>query len=247
LTPCPYYKPNMVSAVSYLNQHAQWFPPAHQALDDPNGLLAIGGDLSPDRLLHAYRNGIFPWFNPGDPILWWSPNPRAVFDIYTLSPSRSLRKAVRQQGWQYSIDLAFDRVIAACAAPRNNQDGTWISEEMQHAYRRLHREGHAHSVEVWDGDELIGGLYGLAIGSLFCGESMFHTRSNASKAAFWALSSHLQKAGGRWIDAQVPNDHLMRLGAQLLPRQEFLSHLRALRDQPLPEDTWQSGRYAFDV
>ncbi len=220
----------MVSAVSYLNQHAQWFPPAHQALEEPNGLLAIGGDLSCDRLLHAYRNGIFPWFNPGDPILWWSPDPRAVFDAPDFVPPRSLKKAVRQQGWQFSINLAFDEVIVACAAPRAKQDGTWISPDMQYAYRQLHRRGHAHSIEVWQGQTLVGGLYGLALGGVFCGESMFHRASNASKAAFWALSSHFSRAGGQMIDAQVPNDHLLSLGARMVPRMQFLERLHALRD-----------------
>ncbi|MBY5920328.1 leucyl/phenylalanyl-tRNA--protein transferase [Ferrimonas balearica] len=237
----------MVSAVSYLNQHAQWFPPAHQALEEPNGLLAIGGDLSRDRLLHAYRNGIFPWFNPGDPILWWSPDPRAIFDLPAFVPPRSLKKCVRQNGWHFSVNLAFDEVIAACAEPRAKQDGTWISPDMQHAYQQLHRSGHAHSVEVWQGDILVGGLYGLALGGVFCGESMFHRVSNASKAAFWALACHFSKAGGRMIDAQVPNDHLLRLGAQMVPRMTFLERLHALRDRPMPDAIWQPARYEFDV
>ncbi|MBY6185596.1 leucyl/phenylalanyl-tRNA--protein transferase [Marinobacter hydrocarbonoclasticus] len=237
----------MVSAVSYLNQHAQWFPPASQALEDPNGLLAIGGDLSPDRLLHAYRNGIFPWFNPGDPILWWSPDPRAVFDLPGPPPSRSLRKIIRQKGWQFSINHAFDRVIAACAEPRANQDGTWISPQMRQAYNALHRMGHAHSIEVWEGDELIGGLYGLCIGAVFCGESMFHRRSNASKAAFWALNQHFSHLGGKMIDAQVPNEHLIRLGAAMIPRARFLERLHALRDCPLSGNGWQPRRGDFDV
>ncbi|MBY5991685.1 leucyl/phenylalanyl-tRNA--protein transferase [Ferrimonas balearica] len=236
-----------MNAVSYLNQQAQWFPPAHQALEDPNGLLAIGGDLSQSRLLCAYRNGIFPWFNPGDPILWWSPDPRAVFDVSQMRPARSLKKAVRQGSWHFSVNQAFDEVITACAAPRADQEGTWIGPEMQQAYRDLHRSGHAHSIEVWDNDTLIGGLYGLAIGGVFCGESMFHRRSNASKAAFWALSEVLRGYGAALIDAQVPNDHLMRLGATLLERPAFLARLGQLRDKPVPASAWQPRQGAFDV
>lgn len=227
-----------MKSLSYLNQ-ADCFPPANNALVEPNGLLAVGGDLHPERLLSAYHQGIFPWFNPEEPILWWTPDPRAVFLIETYQPSRSLLKKLRRQDWHFSINHAFSAVIKACSDARKGQDGTWISASIQEAYTRLHRLGHAHSIEVWQGERLIGGLYGLAIGKVFCGESMFHLETDASKAAFHLLNVHLKCHGFELIDAQVMNPHLQRLGAISLPRSEFLSQLSLLSQSSVPHHIWQ--------
>lgn len=211
------------------------FPPVESALDDPNGLLAAGGDLRPERILAAYRQGIFPWFGPGEPILWWSPAPRCVLYPDQLHISRSLRKTLRRGEYRVSFDTAFERVIKACAAPRPYADDTWISPAIQRAYAELHRLGHGHSVEVWCGDELVGGLYGLALGRIFFGESMFSTRTDASKIGFVHLVEHLKKCGYALIDCQVYNDHLASLGACEIPRPVFVETLKQLLgEQPLP-------------
>ncbi|MBV0931780.1 leucyl/phenylalanyl-tRNA--protein transferase [Marinobacterium weihaiense] len=209
------------------------FPPLEQALVEPDGLLAAGGDLSEARLLHAYRNGIFPWYNPGEPILWWSPDPRCVLFPNELYLSRSLRKRLRKQDYRVTFDQAFAKVVAACAAPRRGQEGTWISDDIFGAYLNLHHQGHAHSVEVWIGDELVGGLYGLAIGRVFFGESMFSRQRDASKIAFAWLAHQLQYWGYELIDCQVYNDHLASLGATEIPRQDFTRRLEQLRDTPV--------------
>lgn len=200
------------------------FPPIELALKEPDGLLCAGGDLSTDRLLRAYRRGIFPWFNAGEPILWWSPDPRCVFDLAELKPSRSLRRFTRQCGWSISADQDFERVIAACAAPRDGNPGTWISADMRAAYSALHQLGHAHSVEVWDGPRLVGGIYGIALGRVFFGESMFSACSNGSKIALFALARQLSDWGFVLIDGQVRNPHLLSLGAIEIPRRQF-AHL----------------------
>ncbi|MCK8045367.1 leucyl/phenylalanyl-tRNA--protein transferase [Shewanella sp. 1CM18E] len=227
-----------MNSLSYLNHDQQGFPPPEQALSDPNGLLAVGGDLKPERLLNAYYNGIFPWFNLDDPILWWSPDPRAVFVPGNMKISRSLVKYLKKQDWTYTINHQFKSVMAGCAAPRAKQDGTWISDEIQQAYYALHQQGHAHSLEVWQGSELIGGLYGIAIGQVFCGESMFHRTTNASKAAMLVLQQHLQRCGFRLIDAQVVNPHLDSLGAKSIKRDDFLRLLTHLRDGAVNPDSW---------
>ncbi len=227
-----------MNSLSYLNHQLEQFPEPELALNDPNGLLAIGGDLQPARLLNAYYEGIFPWFNVDDPILWWSPDPRAVFVPGSMKVSRSLIKFLKKQSWTYSINKAFDEVITACAQPRLNQDGTWITSDIQCAYRTLHQQGQVHSVEVWDKDELIGGLYGVAIGQVFCGESMFHTQTNASKAAMLALHQHLRVSGFKLIDAQVINPHLVSLGATALKRKDFINLLKRFRDNEVAIDTW---------
>jgi leucyl/phenylalanyl-tRNA---protein transferase len=201
------------------------FPPVEMAMQDPNGLLCAGADLSVERLLRAYRRGIFPWFNPGEPILWWSPDPRCVFDLQTLRPARSLQRFSRRCGWTLSADRAFEAVIDACAAPRTDAQGTWISAEMRTAYVDLHRQGHAHSVEVWQGEDLVGGIYGIAQGRLFFGESMFSRRSNGSKIALFALARQLSDWGFVMIDGQVHNPHLMGLGAIEIPRRSFVQLL----------------------
>jgi leucyl/phenylalanyl-tRNA--protein transferase len=217
------------------------FPPVDNALEDPDGLLAADGDLSPERILSAYRQGIFPWYNPEEPILWWSPNPRCVLFPHDLHVSRSLRKTLRKDVFSVTFDRAFDRVIDACAAPRSYAKGTWISPEMQHAYCRLHWLGHAHSVEVWQGDELVGGLYGLALGGMFFGESMFSWRTNASKVGFVYLVEHLKKWGYALVDCQVYSDHLASLGACELPRPLFIEQLETAL-QLRPAHRWQAER-----
>lgn len=206
------------------------FPPPEQALPEPDGLLAAGGDLSPQRLLSAYRNGIFPWFSEADPILWWSPNPRCVFYPKTFSPSRSLRKSLRNMPWRISVDQAFATVIARCAAPRAYADDTWISADIIAGYCALHATGHAHSIEVWHDDALVGGLYGVSVGGLFCGESMFSVKTDASKIAFWALMCIAIEADWSVVDAQFENSHLISLGAEMVPRTTYLSHLEQARD-----------------
>jgi leucyl/phenylalanyl-tRNA--protein transferase len=199
------------------------FPPASMAETDPDGLLAIGGDLSETRLLNAYRAGIFPWYSDNQPLLWWSPDPRTLLFPDRLHVSRSLRKTLRREIFHVTFDTAFEQVIRHCALiPRAEQDGTWITSEMLQAYSALHRQGHAHSVEVWHGDELAGGLYGVAIGAAFFGESMFSRRRDASKIALVKLVDKLAAAGFLFIDCQVVTDHLLSLGAETVDRTTFL-------------------------
>jgi leucyl/phenylalanyl-tRNA--protein transferase len=202
------------------------FPPVELALTEPNGLLAAGGDLSPERILTAYRNGIFPWFSAGEPILWWSPDPRMVLFPAELKISRSLAKVLRNKPYEVTLDTAFMEVIGACAGtPREGQNGTWITAEMQAAYGKLHELGYAHSVEVWMDDKLVGGLYGMALGRAFYGESMFSWRTDASKIALAHLCEHLQRRGFGIIDCQMETTHLASLGARPIPRSEFVSLL----------------------
>lgn len=202
------------------------FPPASAALDEPDGLLALGGDLTPERLLNAYRLGIFPWFSADDPlIMWWSPKKRCIVDTSTYQPNRTLRKLWRSHGFQITYSQAFDDVIEACAEPTPDRPETWITSEMMGAYKTLHQLGHAHSVEVWDNSLLVGGLYGLQLGGVFCGESMFHRSSGASKVAFLALIERMKKLQLALLDCQLENPHLMNLGACLLPREQFLANL----------------------
>lgn len=214
------------------------FPPIDQALEDPNGLLAAGGELTPERLISAYRQGIFPWYSPGEPVLWWSPNPRCVVTPDKLHVSRSMRKRLNKDDYIVQFDCNFSAVIAACAEPRSDQDGTWITQDIQHAYIQLHQLGIAHSVEVYMEGELVGGLYGLAIGKLFFGESMFSRRTNASKIAFIKLVEQLEKWGYALVDCQVTNDHLLSLGAYEIPRTEFQAYLKQHLDRPV-DHVWQ--------
>lgn len=216
------------------------FPPPASALRDPDGLLAAGGDLHPVRLLNAYRQGIFPWYGEGEPILWWSPDPRTVFRTDRIALSRRDRRTLRGSGWVARADTVFDAVLDACArAPRPGQAGTWITDDMQDAYRRLHRLGHAHSVEVFDRDgALIGGIYGVAVGRMFFGESMVSLRSGGSKAALAALAAYLQGRGWPLIDAQVSSAHLLRLGAEVWARPRFLERVAALTATPEPAGAW---------
>lgn len=217
------------------------FPDPASALSEPNGLLAFGGDLSPQRLVAAYSRGIFPWYSEGDPLLWWSPDPRCVFATDAMHVSRSLARYLRRCPWQWSMDRAFERVLRECAAPRADQIGTWITDDMRIAYSNLHLLGHAHSLEVWDGDELVGGIYGVVAGRMFSAESMFSRRTNASKVALLTLARVLQSRGMPLIDAQVPNPHLLSMGARLLPRARFLGELARLVALPTPND-WPRAR-----
>ncbi|HEY5931195.1 MAG TPA: leucyl/phenylalanyl-tRNA--protein transferase [Burkholderiales bacterium] len=214
------------------------FPPLSRALRDPNGLLAAGADLSPERLKQAYGSGIFPWFSEGQPILWWSPDPRMVLFPAELRVSRSLSKALRKDNFELRCDSAFPEVMQACSEPRAGQDGTWISARMVEAYSVLHRQGVAHSVETWRDGELVGGLYGIALGRVFFGESMFSRATDASKIALVALVRQL----GRWnfgmIDCQMNTPHLASLGAREIPRAEFTRRLKELIHYPPVPAPW---------
>lgn len=218
------------------------FPPVDLAED---GLLAVGGDLSPERLLLGYSRGIFPWYGPKLPILWHSPDPRMVLMTPDLVVNRSLRKAIRRQPYQLRIDTAFEEVLAGCAdSPRPGQDGTWLIPDMVTAYHRLHALGFAHSFEAWDGETLVGGLYGVSLGGCFYGESMFARAPDASKIAFVASVAQLDAWGIRLIDCQVHTDHLERFGAVEIPRAEFLARLKAALDAPTRRGRW---RFELDL
>lgn len=215
------------------------FPPCSPALHEPDGLLAIGGDLSPARLLNAYRDGIFPWYSLGQPILWWTPDPRTVFATDAVRLSSRFRRSLRASTWQIRADTAFEDVIVACAtAPRAGQDGTWITADMQAAYLDLHRLGHAHSVEVFDEERLVGGIYGVAVGRMFFGESMYSAVSGGSKVALAALAHRLHGWGWPLIDAQVESTHLSNLGAQRWPRPQFLKKVHELVGLPGIAGSW---------
>jgi leucyl/phenylalanyl-tRNA--protein transferase len=218
------------------------FPPVEAAT--PEGLLAVGGDLSPERLLAAYRRGIFPWYNPGQPILWWSPDPRAVLYPEQLKVSRSLRKTLRRGHFRVRFDTRFREVMLACAAPRRQYPGggTWITDEMVEAYCRLHELGVAHSVEISHDERLVGGLYGVALGGVFFGESMFARTTDASKVALVALARQLQAWGFALIDCQLPSAHLASLGAEEIPRAQFLAELERALQHP-----GQPGRWPVEI
>ena len=213
------------------------FPPADQALDNPQGLLATGGDLSPARLVNAYRHGIFPWYCDDEPILWWSPSPRCVLFPHRVHVSRRLRRRYNQGLFSLTADQAFSQVIEACAEPRQNQRGTWISAEMLAAYIHLHKLGFAHSVEVWVDDELVGGIYGLALGQVFFGESMYSKRDDSSKIALVALCHQLQQWDFKLLDCQISNPHLLSMGAVEIPRVEFCQYLKTATEP----DHWKAG------
>ena len=219
----------------------QDFPPLENALDDPEGLLAVGGCLSTVRLINAYKRGIFPWFHPGEMILWWSPDPRLVLIPEHLRISHSLAKTIRKQKFAITVDQVFADVIQACAKPRNYAEGTWIGTEMQQAYILLHHQGYAHSIEAWNGDELVGGLYGVALGQVFFGEAMFHTQTDASKVAFAFLVNKLSEWDYQLIDCQVHTSHLVSLGAQEISRQHFRKLLDQYCSQKPAAEAWISG------
>ena len=221
-------------ALPWLDPEALDFPDPASALTNPNGLLAAGGDLRPARLLEAYRQGIFPWYSDGQPILWWSPDPRMVLIPDELHISRSLAKTLRSGRFRVTSDCAFEHVLKGCAGPRRHSDGTWLDSAMQQAYLQLHLLGHAHSVEVWQADVLAGGLYGVALDGAFFGESMFSRATDASKVALVTLAAALHKAGFRVIDCQVASDHLASLGARPVARDAFAALLPARVDISRP-------------
>jgi leucyl/phenylalanyl-tRNA--protein transferase len=221
------------------NDPEQKFPSISQALSVPDGLLAVGGCLSKNRLLNAYRQGIFPWNSPDEPILWWSPDPRLVLFPGNLSISRSLAKTLRKQKFAVTVDRVFDQVVMACAQPRQGDAGTWITDGIFQAFYGLHRSGYAHSIEVWLKGELVGGLYGLAIGKVFFGESMFHTETDASKVAFVSLLERLNSWDYKLVDCQVTTRHLMNFGAEEIPRSEFAALLERYCDQLPKAMAWQ--------
>jgi leucyl/phenylalanyl-tRNA---protein transferase len=222
----------------YQLSHEIVFP--HPSLADPDGLLAVGGDLSVDRLLTAYANGIFPWYTKDEPVLWWSPDPRCLFlPPKMMKISKSLKQSLRNKLWRISTDTAFEQVIRNCAeVKRAYEDGTWILPEMQQAYISLHEEGYAHSVEIWHGSELVGGLYGLSLGAAFMGESMFHRESDASKAALYYLCELAVEWNFLFIDNQMPTDHLTSLGAQTVSRKKYLKLLSEAIQQPTKRGCW---------
>lgn len=214
------------------------FPPTTRALDDPNGLLAAGGGLSPERLLDAYSRGIFPWFSEGDPVLWWCPDPRMVLPTHGVHVSRSLRRRLRRADYDVTFDRAFVEVLHACAAPRRHDSGTWLVPSMIRAYERLHREGAAHSIEIWMNGALAGGLYGVALGRMFFGESMFTRQTDASKMAIVLLAAQLARWEIPLIDCQMRTEHLATLGAVDIPRREFLSRVADQVRRP-PVTDWR--------
>ena len=216
------------------------FPPVGQALSEPDGLLAAGGDLRPERLLAAYRRGIFPWYSRGQPILWWAPDPRTVFATDRMHVPRRLARWLQTCAWTLRADTAFDAVVRACAAPRPSQRGTWIDDAMRSAYRELHELGHAHSIEAWDGETLVGGIYGVAVGRMFFGESMFSAADNASKVALLALARALHIWNFPLLDAQVASPHLFTLGAIELERSAFCAWVAELTQQAGIQGSWRT-------
>jgi leucyl/phenylalanyl-tRNA--protein transferase len=214
------------------------FPPVETALDEPNGLLAAGGGLSAERLLDAYRRGIFPWFGEEDPVLWWTPDPRMVLWLNELHVSRSLRRTVRSGRFSITLDTAFDAVIRGCAEPRDDDAGTWITPAILAAYNELAASGHAHSVEAWAGGQLVGGVYGVASGRMFYGESMFSRTPDASKVALASLVRQLHRWGFELIDCQMSTTHLASLGAREIPRTEFMRHVARLTSLPEIPSPW---------
>jgi leucyl/phenylalanyl-tRNA--protein transferase len=224
--------------MSDLVSTATFFPAVESAMREPNGLLATGGDLSVELLLDAYRHGIFPWFNPGEPILWWSPDPRMVLVPDEIRVTRSLARRIRNGGFEVRVDTVFADVMHACAGPRDGADGTWISPAMIAAYIRLHQAGYAHSVETWHAGKLVGGLYGVAIGRMFYGESMFSHMADASKVALVRLARQLQRWEFGLIDCQMETPHLASLGARTLPRAAFTTRLAELVNLPHLPGPW---------
>jgi len=218
------------------------FPDVNNALVDPEGLLAAGGDLSETRMLNAYRNGIFPWYEDGQPILWWSPNPRGVLFTEKFKISTSLRRTLRKHNWSVTFDGDFRKTVLACAAPRSYARGTWITNEMLDAYCHLHNIGHAHSVELWDECErIVGGIYGVLIGKMFYGESMFSFETNASKVALAYLTMHLNDWGFPLLDCQLPSEHLASLGAESISRTEYVQIMTPLSMQVSKNFKWQKN------
>ena len=221
------------------------FPGMDTLLPEPHGLIAVGGDLSEARLLAAYERGIFPWYQQGEPVLWWSPDPRAVLFPNELHISRSLRRSIRRNTFSVSIDNAFDKVIASCGDTRS-ETGTWLTPEMVQAYIALHKSGHAHSIEIWDDNDLVGGLYGINLGQIFFGESMYSLRRNASKIALTRLVAFCRESEVRLIDCQIPSGHLASLGSRQIPRREFLDLVQRYTRFSTPSGWKQSRQNTSD-
>ncbi|WP_205949983.1 leucyl/phenylalanyl-tRNA--protein transferase [Pantoea stewartii] len=221
-----------------LSQESLRFPPPETALREPNGLLAMGGDLSPARLLSAYQQGIFPWFSPGDPILWWSPDPRAVLFPTQFHLSRSMKRFHQQSPYRVTMNEAFGDVVDGCALGR--EEGTWITFEVKRAWQKLYELGHAHSIEVWRDQTLVGGMYGLALGQIFCGESMFSLQPNASKTALLVFCQHFIKHGGQLVDCQILNPHTASLGAVEIARDRYLEQVKNLASLAVDSGCWRN-------
>lgn len=230
----------MTNHLVFLSNDNNTFPNPETALTEPDGLLAVGGDLSQQRLLNAYRNGIFPWFNEGEPILWWSPSERAVLEPSQVHISRSLNKFLRKKPFTIKVNTCFEDVILACQQTRQTT-GTWITDDMIAAYCELNKHKLAHSVEVFDDDILVGGLYGVMPSAVFCGESMFHTKDNASKVAFWALCKYLSRANCPLIDCQLENPYLKTFSVKTVSRAAYLAKLKHVTDIKMPKELWHSG------
>jgi leucyl/phenylalanyl-tRNA--protein transferase len=216
------------------------FPEVSEALKDPNGLLAVGGDLSPRRLLNAYKKGIFPWYSADEPLMWWSPDPRGVLFFDDFIVNRSLTKFLKKMPFTLSVNRAFKDVISLCANVPRNDNGTWITTEMINAYIDLHQRGYAHSVEVWQDKTLVGGLYGIMINGCFCGESMFHLKANASKVAYWGLVQWMQQHNAHFIDCQMQNDFLQTLGVSEISRELYLHKLENAQQFVIPKSMWNA-------
>lgn len=232
----------MFSPVHYLSPLEHFFPPIDEAAQDPDGLLAIGGDLSPSRLLLAYSQGIFPWFNEGEPILWWSPSLRGVLEFDDFRINRSFAKFLKKNPFSISVNKCFVQTINHCKNVNRyghgEEHGTWITNDMVNAYCALHHLGKAHSIEVWQDGEQVGGLYGVVIGRVFCGESMFHLASNASRVAYAALVTWLQRHDAHFIDCQMQNDFLKTLGVTEISRELYLTKLKKAQQDELPQSMW---------
>lgn len=230
-----------------LTHQSLLFPDVNSALSDPDGLLAMGGDLSPERIINAYRNGIFPWFSEGEPLLWWSPSERATIVTGNVHISKSMKRFINKNHMNITLNHCFSDVITACSQPRVSQAETWITAEMKDAYIKLHQLGFAHSIEVWSDKQLVGGLYGVCVGQTFCGESMFSQMNNSSKLAFIALNQHFYSFGGQLIDCQMPTDHLQSLGVNATSRDMFIKNLQISRDKPLEDGCWDKQAVTIKI
>jgi len=228
----------MSQTINFISPYSLAFPPLTSALTDPNGLLAIGGDLSTPRLINAYKSGIFPWFNEDEPIMWWSPDPRAIISTQDLYINRTLKKILNRRLFSITVNNAFDKVIELCADAPFRQEDTWIVTDMINAYRALHEKGHAHSIEVWQNNELVGGLYGVAVNGYFSGESMFYTKPNASKVALVTLIKRLAQYGVSFIDCQINNPFLSSMGCREISRKEFVELKLDMQQVILPDNFW---------
>lgn len=229
-----------VKQLTILNNPEQAFPEPSAALQEPSGLLAVGGELTVPRMLSAYRQGIFPWFSAEDPILWWHPDPRAVLFVEEFHLSRSMQRFHRYSPFRATINQAFEQVIAGCAENRN--EGTWITNEVKNVWQKLHDYGVGHSIEIWQEEKLVGGLYGMALGQLFCAESMFSLTPNASKTALFLLSRHFATHNGQLIDCQILNPHTASLGVREISRDAYLMLIQQLQSAPVPAECWQKRR-----